>query len=109
MHRTGRLWRACWQALLGLAMGGCATAPPVIPVCAQNPMPVASPDSHFVFEVAVDVVDDYFTVDREEPIRQIGNVLTEGRIETFPVGGSTILEPWRGDSANGYERLESTF
>jgi hypothetical protein len=108
MDRTRRLWRACWQAFLGLAVAGCAAGPPVIPVCAQNPLLVPNPDSHAVFEVVVDVVDDYFTIDREEPIRQIGTVLTEGRIETFPVGGSTVLEPWRGDSANGYERLEST-
>jgi len=33
---------------------------------------------------------------------------TEGRIDTFPQTGATILEPWRGDSVGWYERWEST-
>ena len=33
---------------------------------------------------------------------------TEGRIDTTPKPGATLLEPWDHDSANSYERLEST-
>jgi hypothetical protein len=65
-------------------------------------------DRDLLWQHLVDVVDDYFTIDREEPVRLIGNVLTEGRIDTFPEIGSTYFEPWRQDSANGYEKLEST-
>ena len=53
-------------------------------------------------------VDDYFRIEREERIRLIGGVLTEGRIDTFPLTGSTIFEPWRRDSTRGYEKLHAT-
>jgi hypothetical protein len=39
---------------------------------------------------AVDAVDDYFRIEREERVRLIGGVLTEGRIDTFPITGSTV-------------------
>ena len=55
-----------------------------------------------------DVVDDYFKIEREEPVRLIGDVLTAGRIDTFPTVGATIFEPWRGDSVGRQERVEST-
>ncbi|NUQ64330.1 MAG: hypothetical protein HUU20_17820, partial [Pirellulales bacterium] len=61
-----------------------------------------------VWETVVDVVDDYFRIADEEPVRLIGNLLTEGRLETLPETGATVFEPWRRDSASGYERLEST-
>jgi len=56
----------------------------------------------------VDVVDDYFAIEREEPVRLIGNTPTEGRLDTFPKVGATIFEPWLHDSANSSERIEST-
>ena len=56
----------------------------------------------------MDVVSDYFRIDREDPVRLLGNTLTEGRIDTFPKPGATLLEPWDHDSADSYERLEST-
>ena len=34
--------------------------------------------------------------------------MTEGRIDTFPKPGATLLEPWYHDSADSYQRLEST-
>ena len=33
---------------------------------------------------------------------------TEGRIDTYPKVGATVFEPWDHDSADGYQRLEST-
>ena len=57
---------------------------------------------------AVDAVDDYFRIEREERVRLIGGVLTEGRIDTFPIIGSTIFEPWRKDSTPGYEKVHAT-
>ncbi len=61
-----------------------------------------------VWEVLVDVVDDYFTILREDPVRQIGEVLTEGRLETRPEVGSTLLEPFRFDAVTAYDKLEGT-
>jgi membrane-associated phospholipid phosphatase len=101
-----------------IACAGCApypNAPPgatgILPPVVQryeNPSLVPANNHDALWEVVVDVVDDYFRIDREEPVRVIGNVVTEGQIETFPTGGATLLEPWRGDSADHYERLEST-
>lgn len=65
-------------------------------------------DRDLVWEQLVDVVDDYFKIEREERVRLSGDVLTEGRLDTYPRTGSTLLEPWNTDSVNRYERLEST-
>ena len=101
--------------LLTLALGyGCAFNVPGPPLPAltapvsENPALVPVADREFLWNTLVDVVDDYFTIDREQRVHQIGDVLTEGRIDTFPEVGSGVLEPWRRDSANSYEKLEST-
>ena len=83
-------------------------------VCAaadRGQQPGLDPQSRIrdlVFETVVDVIDDYFKVDHEIPIRLEGDVLVEGLIDTFPRSGSTILEPWGRDAANFYERVEGT-
>jgi hypothetical protein len=74
----------------------------------ENPMFVPAVDREFLHNQTVDVVDNYFRIEREERVRLIGGILTEGRIDTFPKVGSTLLEPWRGDSTPGYERLHAT-
>lgn len=74
----------------------------------QNPLLVPVADRDLLWEQVIDTLDDYFTIQREERVRQVGEVLLEGRIETFPVGGATLLEPWRHDSTPGPERLQST-
>lgn len=61
-----------------------------------------------VWDQIVDVVDDYFKIEHEERVKLVGNTLVEGRIDTFPVTGATLLEPWRADSVGFRERLEST-
>jgi hypothetical protein len=101
--------------LLLFAVAGCAAGPPYAgpgeqctPVFYANPTLLPSTDPECVWENVVDVVDDYFQIEREERVRLVGNVMTEGRLDTFPTVGSTILEPWRHDSANRYEKLEST-
>lgn len=102
-------------ALLLLASLGCTSGPPLagpmsmgrIGGC-QNPVFVAEANHQRLWETVVDVVDDDFRIESEEPVRQIGAVLTEGRLQTFPKVGATLLEPWRGDSADSVERLEST-
>jgi hypothetical protein len=99
-----------------LAVGGCAGGIPYSPpvgfptpsACVPNPVFLPVKDHQQVWETLVDVIDDYFKIEREEPLRQIGAVLTEGRLDTFPEVGSTLFEPWRGDSASPEEQLEST-
>ena len=97
------------------AVSGCAAGPPyAVPVEQAAPVSFANPtflpcaNHEYVWESLVDVVDDYFAIEQEEPVRLVGNVMTEGRLDTFPAVGSTFFEPWRHDSANPYEKLEST-
>jgi hypothetical protein len=94
---------------------GCAPTPPwpqplgpSVAVLHNNPMllPIADPER--AWETVVDVVDDYFSIDREEPVRVVGDNLTEGFLDTHPKIGATVFEPWHGDSAGGQARLEST-
>src|SRR5665213_660616 len=90
-----------------LAVAGCA-ASSCPPLAYENPihLPPAPPD--FMWEQIVDVLDDYFEITHEERARQLGAVSTVGRIETCPGVGSTLLEPWKGDSVTSYDRLECT-
>ena len=65
-------------------------------------------DRWLVMEQISDELDDYFRIFREERIRMHDGILSEGRIETHPKIGSTLLEPWRRDSLVGFERLHAT-
>jgi len=74
----------------------------------ENPLFVPVADSEFVWSQIVDTIDNYFKIKREDRVRLVGNVPLEGHIETYPVEGSTILEPWRKDSTRGAEKLHAT-
>ncbi len=110
-----QFWRRSWStaALCVLAIClipsiGCAPfRSPPLPL--TNPVTIPVVDRDFTWDQIVDVVDDYFQIDREDRVRLEGDVLTAGRIDTFPQGGATLLEPFKRDSVGGYERLESTF
>jgi hypothetical protein len=79
------------------------------PPALENPLFIpAVGDREFLWNQTVDAVDDYFRIEREERVRLIGGVLTEGRIDTFPTIGSTVFEPWRRDSTPGYEKVHAT-
>jgi hypothetical protein len=69
---------------------------------------VPAMDREVLWNSTVNAVDDYFRIEREERVRLIAGVLTEGRIDTFPQTGSTIFEPWRRDSTPGYEKMLAT-
>ncbi len=81
---------------------------PPVPIYSDNPLLIPLGDPYYVWEGVVGVVSDYFKIEREEPVKVVGDLLTEGRLDTYPEVGSTLLEPWRHDSADSYERLEST-
>ncbi len=113
---TCRLLLGCCVPVAGLllAAGGCTSAPLVssaegqATVLAPNPALIPTTDHELLWQALVDTVDDYFRIRREEPVRQFGNVLTEGRLETFPEVSATVLEPWRWDTATSYDRWEAT-
>lgn len=70
-------------------------------------IPVTNED--LAWEVIVDVVDDYFQIDQENRVQLVGNVMTEGRIETFPQVGATLASWNHLDSVGRYNLVESTF
>ncbi len=91
------------------AMGGPQYPYPTSPAGVYpNPVFVPIADNVTAWETVVDVIDDYFKIEREEPVRLIGNTLTEGRIDTFSKTAATMLEPWHLDSVGQSEQLEAT-
>ena len=74
----------------------------------ENPLFVPIADPEFVWDQVIDEVDNFFKISSEDRVRVVGNVLTEGRIETYPTAGATFLEPWRKDAATPYEKMFST-
>ena len=74
-----------------------------------NPLPVRVTNHEFAWDQIADVVSDYFPIEREQRVQLIGNVLTEGRIDTPFQPGATILEPQRRDSVGAFNKWESTF
>lgn len=75
----------------------------------QNPVQIALLDRFLVMDEISDEVDDYFRIAREEQIRVVDSVMTEGWIETWPRMGSGVLEPWHHDSTRGFEKLHASF
>ncbi len=73
-----------------------------------NPIYIAGGDREFVYEQVVDAIDDYFKIQSERRMQLVGNIVTPGRVDTFPVIGATVLEPWRADFGLGPETLHNT-
>jgi hypothetical protein len=90
----------------GLFHGRGGSAAQVGPI--QNPLFIPPVDRELLWNQMVDAIDDYFRIEREDRVRQVAGVLTEGRIDTFPTIGSTLFEPWRTDSTPGREKLHAT-
>lgn len=86
--------------------GGNVAAAPAPPVKSSVVIPPL--DAETIWKQMVDVADDYFKVAAEQRVTFANGVPTEGRIDTFPQTGATLLEPWRADSVGFRERLEST-
>lgn len=79
-----------------------------VPVVLQNPLLITAADRDFLWNQLVDVVDDYFKVEREQRVQAVGDVQTEGLLETFPRPTATFMEPWEGDAVTFYDRLEAS-
>ena len=91
--------------VLGLVLGaGCVglRGRAQAPVAAQtvNSVFIANEDQEVVWERIVDVVHDYFEIERENRL--------DGIIETKPLIAAGILEPWHQDSVGLDNRLEGT-
>ncbi len=112
-HATITSGRRALVAWAFVTVGCVAVAPngqpPPVPVQYPNPALVPTRDYELLWRVLVDVVQDDFKIQNEQRVQQVSDVLTEGRIDTFPRGGATYLEPHRDDSFGPYNRLESTF
>jgi hypothetical protein len=103
------------MAAVSALMLGCTSGPtwvdnvaPPVPLYYDNPLLIPQADPQQLWEAVADVIDDHFRIEREEPVRVLGGTVTEGRLETYPEVASTIFEPWRSDSADAYEKWEST-
>ena len=92
-----------WHDPPGLLAGGFPAG-----VLMENPALLPAADGESLWLATVDVVDDYFQIAREQRPQIVGDTLTDGVIETRPVTGATLAEPWRRDSVTFDERLEST-
>ena len=74
----------------------------------SNPLVVPQIDRWLLMDQISDELDDYFRINREQRIRVVDNLMTEGWIDTHPKIGATALEPWDKDSTVGFERLHAT-
>jgi hypothetical protein len=74
----------------------------------SNPMTVQVGDSEFLWNQIVDTVEDYFRIKSEQRAARDSTQWLEGRLETYPEVGATLLEPWRKDSLYGFQRVQSS-
>jgi hypothetical protein len=101
--------------VLSLCALGCrgALAPVVAPVdhstlVVSNPLYIVGGDREFIYNQVVDAIDDYFKIRSERRLKLVGGIVTPGRIDTFPVIGATLLEPWRNEFALDRETTHNT-
>lgn len=73
-----------------------------------NPLTVPMLDRALIMDEVSDELDNYFRIYKEERIRVVESLMTEGWIETHPKIGGTLLEPWKRDSMPGFEKLHAT-
>ncbi|MEN0110864.1 MAG: hypothetical protein AAF805_09080 [Planctomycetota bacterium] len=73
-----------------------------------NPLYVATSNPDAAWETIARSVSRYFPIRREQRVRVTGTIASEGVLETQWTVGSTIFEPWRRDSAGGFNRWQST-
>jgi hypothetical protein len=89
-----------------LQTGGTAYTNALMP--GENPIFVPEMDREFLWNQIVDTIDNDFQIEREQRMQDINGFVTEGTIETHPTDGSTIFEPWRGDSTWWFQRSYAT-
>lgn len=110
---------ASLACLMLIGAAGCSMLPPstlalpTIPLNKRtqltNPMNVQVGDSEFLWNQIVDTVEDYFRIKSEQRAARDTTQWVEGRLETYPEVGATLLEPWRKDATYGFQRWQSSF
>jgi hypothetical protein len=106
-------WFMAWALLTSVFLSGCSWLSPrlfpatVLPAT-PNPAFIPPLEDQAVWLQIVDVVDDYFRIQVEQPVQRRAEVMLEGRLETTYRPGASLLEPWRPDSSPGFERWQST-
>lgn len=108
-----RLTTGLMVCLLVFSVGCRAFREPVAATCAPadgipNPLMVPMMDRWYVMDQISDEIDNYFRIKREERIRVIDSVMSEGWIETHPQIGGTLVEPWKKDSTPGFEKAHAS-
>lgn len=110
--------------IAAVTLGGCASEPtwtdpsgcpggqamPAQPAAQAyaNPIFIPVADPECAWETITSVVESYFRIEREEPVRLVGSTLTEGNITTALEVSPTIFEPWRHDTVDYDQRVENT-
>jgi hypothetical protein len=92
----------------GTVIGPGGPVVPGPPPQPANSVVIPALDAEIVWQQMVDTMDDFFKIQSEQRVVFSGGIPAEGRIDTYPQTGATLLEPWRGDSVGFRERLEST-
>ncbi|MGI6401854.1 MAG: hypothetical protein ACOX0A_07080 [Thermoguttaceae bacterium] len=109
---------ACVGCASGVAPGGNAVAVGAYEPDQPNPLFVETQDADALWDAIVDVVDNYFIIDVEQPMRTYERYdstgrrylyRTEGRLETKPSIMGGVQEPWRQNRAEGANRWFATF
>ena len=134
-HRMGGRFALLFFTLLAVgAVFGCVSAPEnlsagggnpaeTVSFSAENaesvnPLTVQTSDPGYLWESIIDVLDDYFPIEREYPVqsyRYVNDdrvesvVRTEGQVETKPVIAAGIFQPWKKNSITFDQRIEATF
>lgn len=99
-------WLLAVQA--GCAFGPSGETLPPSAVVYQNPALIPATNHEVVWDHVADVLSGFFRIQAEQRVQVVGNVISEGSIDTYPEGGATLLEPHRSDSVGAYNRWEST-
>jgi len=92
----------------GAVIGPGGPVAPGPPPAQSNSVVIPPIDAEIVWQQMVDTMDDFFKIQSEQRVVFANGIPAEGRIDTYPQTGATLLEPWRGDSVGFRERLEST-
>jgi hypothetical protein len=82
--------------------------PPPVEVPVSNPTRIGPINPEFLWFQIVDAVDDHFKIQNEQWVRRDNQQMLEGRLTSYPQVSGTTFEPWKNDTARGFERLQST-
>lgn len=78
------------------------------PALLPNPLKVPINNHDYAWDQIVDVVSDFFPIQREQRVLLTSEMWTEGKIETPYQSGATIFEPHRSDTVGAFNRWQST-